>query len=151
MSELIKFKSTRFGDVEVPAESVIEICGGLIGFPNFTRFVILEYTEPFSWLHSVDNQDLAFVVVNAAEFGEHYSFPLPYGDRDIQLEENDEVAILSLVSVRPDPTLTTVNLKAPVVVNTKNRRGRQVVLDDARYPTRFPLWAQDEAEGTQEK
>lgn len=142
--ESIKVSTTRFGELEVPAVSVIEVVGGIIGFPQFSRYVLLEYNPPFSWLQSIENPSLAFVVVNAAEFGDSYSFALPVGDRDIDLGETDEVAIVNLVSVRPDPTLTTVNLKAPVVVNLKNRRGRQLILDDNRFPTRLPLWSSKE-------
>ena len=52
---------------------------------------------------------------------------------------------MNLVSVRPDPTMTTVNLKAPVIVNLRNRRGRQTVLDNSRYPVRMPLWGKDDS------
>ena len=88
---------------------------------------------------------MAFVVVNAAEFGEEYSFPLPFGDPELQLSDVDDVAIINLVSVRPDPMQTTVNLKAPVLVNLRNMKGRQVVLDNPRFPIRMPLWVKDEA------
>lgn len=137
----LKIPTTRFGELEVPQKSVITIVGGIIGFPNFTRYVMLDYNPPFSWLQSVDNSSLAFVVVNAGEFGENYTFSLPVGDTEIGLKEDTDVAIVNLVSVRPDPTMTTVNLKAPVVVNLENMRGRQIILDDPRYPTRLPLWS----------
>ena len=138
--ELLQFNTTRFGSLEVASSSVIDIFAGIIGFPTFRSFVLLDYRPPFSWLQSVENPDLAFVVVNAAEFGEHYDFALPTSDRDLDLREDDEVAIFNLVSVRSDPSTTTVNLKAPVVVNLRNRKGRQLVLDDQRFPTRMPLW-----------
>ena len=114
---------------------------GIIGFPDFHRYTLLEYNPPFSWLHSVENAELAFVVVNAAEFGEGYQFPLPIGDRDIDLQRDDDIAAVNLVSVRSDPSQTTVNLKAPVVVNLRTMLGRQMVLDDARFPVRMQLWA----------
>ena len=142
--EKIKFESARFGTLEVPASSIITIVGGVIGFPDLNRYTLLEYTPPFSWLHSIDRPELAFVVVNAAEFGDEYSFRLPIGDADLDLKETDEVAIINLVSVRPDPTMTTVNLKAPLVVNLRNMKGVQVVLDDPRFPVRMPLYIKDD-------
>lgn len=142
--EKIKFESARFGTLEVPASSIITIVGGIIGFPDLTKYTLLEYTSPFSWLHCTERPELAFVVVNAAEFGDEYIFPLPVGDADLDLKETDEVAIINLVSVRPDPTMTTVNLKAPLVVNLRNMRGVQVVLDDPRFPVRMPLYVKDE-------
>jgi flagellar assembly factor FliW len=142
-NQTVKFKSTRFGDLEVSSLAVITILGGVIGFPDATKYVLLEYNPPFSWLHSVENPDLAFVCVNGAEFGELYSIPLPLKDTELNLsEDNPDIAIINLVSVRPDPTMTTVNLKAPVVVNLGNRKGRQIIIDNPNFPTRLPLWGE---------
>lgn len=143
--ETIKVSTSRFGELEVPTSSVIRIVNGLIGFPTATKYTLLEYNPPFSWLQSTENPDLAFVVVNGAEFGEGYTFQFPIGDRDLELTEDDEVAIVNLVSVRSDPTQTTVNLKAPIIVNLSNMCGRQIVLDDQRFPVRLPLWTPDAA------
>lgn len=145
---MIALKSSRFGELEVPADSVIEFPHGLIGFPNANRFVMLEHKPPFSWLHSVDDPSLAFVVVDGFEFGPSYDVKPPYNNRECDFRQGDEFAILVIVTVRPDPKATTANLKAPLFVNLKNKRGAQVIFDDARYSTRFPLWADsDSAEG----
>lgn len=143
-SDIIHFSSTRFGAQAVENDKIFNIIGGIIGFPGLTYYTILEYTVPFSWLHSTERADLAFVVVNAAEFGDEYVVPVPSGDPELNIKSLDDVAIINLVSVRPDPTMTTVNLKAPVIVNLSNRKGRQIVLDNSRYPVRMPLWMKDE-------
>lgn len=145
--ETIKFASSRFGEQVVPVSSVIEIVGGLIGFTDFTKFVLLDYNPPFSWLHSIETPELAFVVVNGAEFGDHYSFPLPKDDKELDFGPDPDYAVVNLVSVRPHPLPTTVNLKAPIVVNLKNKRGRQLVLDMSNFPTQLPLWADGSAQG----
>ena len=142
--EKVKFTSSRFGELEVDSSLVINFPYGLIGFNSAHRFVLLDYNPPFSWLHSIDRPELAFVTVNAAEFGAGYNFGVPYGDKDLDLVEGDDIAIMNLVSVRPDPSLTTVNLKAPIIVNLKNMKGKQIVLDDARFPTRLLLWESKE-------
>ena len=137
---LIKVNSSRFGELQIPASAIFKIINGIIGFPDAVNYTLLEYNPPFSWLHSTENPELAFVVVNAAEFGDEYRFPLPIGDRELGLKEDDEIAAVNLVSVRSDPTQTTVNLKAPVVVNLRTMIGRQIVLDDPRFPVKMPLW-----------
>ncbi len=146
MSETVKIQSSRFGELEISENSIITVLGGVLGFPTETKFILLEYNPPFSWLQSAENPDLAFVVVNAADFGEEYLIALPVGDTDLEMLEEDSVAVLNLVTVRPDPSMTTVNLKAPIVVSLKNMRGKQVILDDERYPVRFPLWSPKEGE-----
>lgn len=144
--ETITVASSRFGDLEVPASSLIHFPSGLIGFPRHCSYVMIEHKHPFSWLHSVDDSNLAFVVVDGLEFGEHYKVSAPVGDKDIELNEGDEFAILVVVTVRPDPRMTTANLKAPLFVNLRNRKGVQIIFDDARYSTRYPLWGNGEEE-----
>lgn len=144
MSAKIKLNTTRFGELEIDPSTFIELPAGLIGFPAAKKFVLLEYTQPFSWLQCIELPDLAFVVVSASEFGDEYSFDLPLQDRALDLSDTDDVAIFNLVTIRPDASLSTVNLKAPVVVNLRNRKGKQVILDDPRYPTRMPLYSSTE-------
>lgn len=136
--------SNRFGDLTVPADTIIEIPGGLIGFPKASRFIMVDHKPPFSWLHAVDDPNLAFVVVDGFEFGPSYEVKPPLADKECDFQETDEYAILVIVTVRPDPRMTTANLKAPVFVNLKNRKGVQVIFDNPRFSTRYPLWAEDE-------
>lgn len=147
---MIVVKSTRFGDLEVPADSVIDFPKGVIGFPRHQRYVMIEHKPPFSWLHSLDDPALAFVVVDGFEFGQEYNLVPPIGDADANecdFKAEDEYAILVIVTVRPDPKQTTANLKAPLFVNLRNRKGAQCIFDDPRYLTRFPLWTgKDEQE-----
>ncbi|MGI6524024.1 MAG: flagellar assembly protein FliW [Bdellovibrionota bacterium] len=139
-SKNITFQSSRFGEVVVPEDSVLEFPVGIIGFPNQHQYVMLEHKPPFAWLHAVDEPNLAFVVIDALELGEGYSVQPPIGDKDIDLKEDDEYAVLIIVTIRPDPSMTTANLKAPLFVNLRNRKGVQVIFDDARLSTRHLLW-----------
>src|SRR5688572_4140913 len=124
MSEESRYKgpdfvlqSSRFGDLPVPTDSIIEFPSGLIGFPRHTRFVMIDHKPPVSWLHSADDRNLAFVVVDGFEFGQAYDLKAPIGIADGDFRADDEYAILVIVTVRPDPRLTTANLKAPLFVN----------------------------------
>ena len=137
---MIVVKSSRFGDLEVPQETLIEFPAGLIGFPSAKHFVMIDHKPPFSWLQCADDAHLAFVVIDGFEFGQQFDLKPPFGDRDCDFKPEDEYAILLIVTVRPDPRQTTANLKAPLFVNIRNRRGVQVIFDDARYSTRHPLW-----------
>jgi flagellar assembly factor FliW len=150
-TKMQKISTSRFGELEVPEASIMQIIGGVLGFPDESMFVLLEYSPPFSWLQSVENPELAFVVVNAAEFGDEYKVPLPIGDHEMDLKEDDEVAIMNLVTVRPNPSMTTVNLKAPIVICLRTMKGRQSILDDERYPIRLQLWGDSDEKGDPQK
>ncbi len=140
-------QSSRFGDLAVPVDSIIDIPAGLIGFPRHSKFVMIDHKPPFSWLHSTEDPNLAFVVVDGFQFGDEYQVKPPSGNKECDFKEDDEYAILVVVTVRPDPKFTTANLKAPVFVNIRNRKGIQVIFDDPRYSTRFPLWSESSEEG----
>jgi len=150
---LITVRSSRFGEMTVAESSVIQVPAGLIGFPQFTKFVMFEHKPPFSWLHSIEDENLAFVVVDGFEFGKEYDVKPPRNDKDCDFREDDEFAILVIVTVRSDPRLTTVNLKAPVFINMRNRHGVQIIIDDSRFSTRHPLWSEEAAaqESAEEK
>ena len=150
-SEEIVIRSSRFGDLKVPKDSLIHFPSGLIGFPKNTEFVMLEHKAPFSWLHSAEDPALAFVVIDGYEFGVEYSLKPPLNDPVCDFQEDDEYAILIIVTVRKDLSLTTANLKAPLFVNLRNRKGVQVIFDDPRYSTRHPLWIKDDANENKEQ
>ena len=143
-------QSSRFGDLEVPSESIIEFPAGLIGFPTAKKFVMFDHKPPFSWLHSADDPNLAFVVVDGFEFAPEFVLKPPFGDKESDLKEGDEYAILIIVTVRPDPRQTTANLKAPLFVNLKNRKGVQIIYDNPKFSTRFSLWSDVQSEPAKE-
>lgn len=138
-TDTIVVQSSRFGDLVVPADTIITVPAGLIGFQKDQKFIMLEHKAPFSWLQSVDDATLAFVVVDGFEFGDAFKVDPPIGDKDIDLNEEDEYAILVIVTVRNDLSETTANLKAPIFVNLRNRKGVQVIFDNPAYSTRTPL------------
>ncbi len=142
--ETLTVQSTRFGEVVVDRSSIIEIPSGLIGFPKYTRFVMIDHKPPFSWLQSIDEPALAFVVVDGFEIGSQYDAQLPFSYSECDFKADDEYAVLIVVTIRPDPRDTTANLKAPLFINVRNRRGVQVIYDDAKYSTRHPLWNEAE-------
>lgn len=146
--EVLVVQSTRFGQLEVAADTIITIPSGLIGFPSHSDFVMIEHRQPFCWLHSTQDPNLAFVVIDGAEFGENYQLEPPIGDKDCDIQKDDEYAILVVVTVRTDPGDTTANLKAPVFVNLRNRRGVQVIFDNPNLTTRFPLFAPKEEDAS---
>lgn len=150
-SEEIIIDSVRFGELKVPKDSLITFPAGLIGFPRCKDFVMIEHKAPFSWLHSVTDPALAFVVIDGYEFGTEYNLTPPLDNPDCDFKEDDEYAILIIVTVRKNLALTTANLKAPLFVNLRNRKGVQVIFDDPKYSTRHPLWSEEDVEKTQDE
>jgi len=138
--ELIHFESTRFGPLSVTSDRIITFPTGLIGFPRPNKFILIDHKPPFSWLHGVDEPSIAFVVIDGFEVGYQYDLALPFSQPECDFKETDEFAILVVVTVRGDPSATTVNLKAPLFVNIRNLRGAQIIFDSPELSTRVPLY-----------
>lgn len=147
----MQVKSTRFGQFTVGEEKVLDFPDGLLGFEGCKRFVILEHepATPFKWLQSADDPDVAFVIINPAEFAPGYAVELGRDDvLKLGLKDAREAAVYVLVVIPDDPSAMTANLQGPLVINAERRLGRQVVLADGRYRTRHPILAELKAAQT---
>ena len=52
--------------------------------------------------------------------------------------------MLAIVTIPPGkPEEATVNLYAPIIINTTVKRGMQIILSESGYPMRFKLWAKE--------
>lgn len=148
MGDQISFESRRVGKIEV-SESEVVTFEPLPGFPNRSRFVIMEHAEAseLAWLVSIEDPDLAFVVASPWGFFPNYDPPL---EREhlaaLGIEKREEVELLSIVTLSGKAIF--LNLAAPLVINVTSRRGIQVVGEDPRYTTRAAIPALDPAAAT---
>ena len=142
---MMQVKSTRFGEQEIDEAKIILMPGGMLGFPQEERFVLLTPTKPgpFLWLQAVDNPDLAFVVVDAKEYFPNHTFELTEDEfKSLELvDAQSEVIFLLVVTMAPKPCDVTVNLQGPIVLNPDRMLARQIVLDGAGYASRHPFFA----------
>lgn len=143
MSEALALKvpTTRFGEIEVAASTVITFPQGLVGLPQLRRFVLIEGRGPFQWMQCVDNPDATFVVIDSDEVVTDYAINPSPEDLRVVTEGDEPAPLCALLIVtipREAPERLTANLMAPLIVNTERRVGVQAVLPD-RYPVRYPL------------
>jgi flagellar assembly factor FliW len=149
----VDFLSERFGRIGYEQSEVIRFPQGLIGFPGMTRYFIYAQEEvaPLAWLHSLDDPNLAFLVVDPFLFFPDYDVrvKLPSSLRR-QMGDVNDLRVLCIVTIQPDFARSTVNLLGPLVVNARSRNGWQVILEDMDLSTRhhlFPeLASQEEAQ-----
>jgi flagellar assembly factor FliW len=141
----MKFTTTRFGEIEFPEDVVLQLPDGILGFHDDRRFILLEHNvdgSPFRWFQSLDNADLAFIVVDPMLLDPRYEVEI---DRDtaamIATDAIGDCAIVAIINVPHDnPYKMTANLKAPIVINAANRMGRQLVLRSNIYTIGTPVF-----------
>ena len=73
----VTLHSSRFGDLEIPDEAVIEFPNGLIGLGG-KQYALLARNDDsaFVWLHSLDDPDLAVPVTNPFRFFDNFEVEL---------------------------------------------------------------------------
>lgn len=133
--------STRFGELEIPEEAVLEFPTGLIGLGG-SRYALLARDDDaaFVWLHSLDDPDLAVPVTNPWRFFGSYEVEL--SDEEAERIGIEDAASTSVyVTVRAAESLADfcANLAAPILI--AGGRGHQVINQAPDAPVRAPLFA----------
>ncbi|MCL5105760.1 MAG: flagellar assembly protein FliW [Armatimonadetes bacterium] len=140
----MKVETTRFGELEVEESSIIKMPKGPIGFESYTDFVVIEHrpdTE-FRWLQSAEDPTLAFVVVDPSKFFTEYEIEISDSDVDkLHLTSEADATVLVIVTIAEAGKEITANLAAPVIINSKELIGTQIVVQDSRYSVKTPLVA----------
>lgn len=136
-------RSTRFGEMEVPEDEIINFPYGLPGFMEEKAFAFLpcEGDNPFAFLQSVTEPNLTFIVVEPFGFFKEYEFEI--NDQianELGLGESNPPQILNIVSMPDNPEMMTANLLAPVIINVQSRRAVQFVLEKSSYSTKHRLF-----------
>jgi flagellar assembly factor FliW len=140
----MKIESTRFGELEVTEEQLLQFPDGIPGFPEEKEFVHIPYDEesPFSFLQSTKDANLSFLLANPFAFFKGYEFVLEDAiAEEMGLSEENLPQVFLIVTVKDKLVDMTVNLLAPVVINGLNRKGRQVILDKPEYSIRHSLFS----------
>jgi flagellar assembly factor FliW len=142
----MKIYTTNFGEIEINDDTVITFPSGILGFPNYKQYAIIDVDEgsPLKWLQSLEEPSLAFVVTDPNLFVDSYAVEAYRKDlEDIQVTEAQDALVLVIVTVPSDPAQMTANLKGPVLINTRNKMAKQLVIDNPDYDIKYRLLPDD--------
>lgn len=150
----MKLITKHFGEIEIDPKKIINFIDGIPGFDNQKQFIIIDNPEediPFKWLQSIDEPELAFVIIDPFIFKDDYEFDIPkHITEKLKIKEEKDVLVYSIVVIPEDITQMTANLLGPVIINTNEMLGKQIVLEDNRYMTKHYILKNAEAKGKEE-
>jgi flagellar assembly factor FliW len=118
---------------------------GIPGFPTHHRFIFVKNEEqpPLFWLQSVDDEKLGFAVVEAFRLKKDYYFEVEDTDMtSIGSPKEGECMVYFVLCIQKgaDKIKGEANMRAPIIVNLKNKLGRQVIIrNDAQYSESEPF------------
>jgi len=142
----MKIQTKWFGEMDIAEEKIITFDRGIIGFEEFKKFAIVydgdKTAESILWLQSVDEVALALPILRPEVILGHYD-PIVEDELINSLGENIKDATLMVyvtLTVLPDITKLTCNLKAPIIVNLDTMKAVQIIVDNDDYMVRYPIY-----------
>ncbi|MCL2627845.1 MAG: flagellar assembly protein FliW [Oscillospiraceae bacterium] len=152
----MQIDTLRFGPVEVDEEKLIDFGEGIPGLEQYRTYAILQFEDsyPLVWLQSTEDTGICLPVLDTFAVLPDYLFDMDDADvKYLELSGPDELHVVSVVVIPEDIKGMTVNLAAPIVINTTTGRAKQIVLSGTEYNVRVPVFqdicnavAQSEAE-----
>jgi flagellar assembly factor FliW len=138
-----------FGEIEIAEEEFITFPAGIFAFEEMRKFALMsplgEDVYP-KWLQSAEDVAPCFVVFDPFIVDENYTVQLePSEENLLKLSSNpadNNIRLLVIATVPNDFKKTTVNMKAPIVINQDNNLAVQVILS-SDYEFKFPLYSSD--------
>jgi len=138
-----------FGEIEVADEELITFPAGLFAFEAMREFALVsplgEDVYP-KWLQSAESLAPCFIVFDPTILDKNYTAKLePFEEKLLKLEglsadnKNNSVRHLVIATVPDDFKRTTLNMKAPVVINQKDKLAVQTILS-GDYDFKFPMY-----------
>jgi len=140
----MKVATKAYGLIDVDERQKITIQHGLLGFETLKEYVLLDAErQPFYWLQSIDNVQVAFILINPFIFRPDYEANI---DNDelaaIGISDPKRALIFSIVTIPADGSPMTANLQGPLIINRDTHTGMQTVLADSRWKTKHDIIAE---------
>lgn len=134
----------QFGEMEIDEDKIITFEEGMLGFEDIKKYTVIlnqDKDVPFNWLQAIDDSDLAFVITNPFLFKEDYEFDI--SDKvinELGIKKEEDVIIFSIAVVPKNLKKITINLRGPLIINIKNKKGKQIVLDQEKYKLKYYIF-----------
>lgn len=138
----VTIASDLLGTLVLPVTELLVFPAGIPGFPEARRFVLVPAGRTgLYWLQSAEASGLVFLLADPFLWFPDYDIDVPDAElAALGVRAPGDLAVFAVVTLPAtagEPA--SVNLRAPVLLGTPTRRGRQLVLADERYAVREPL------------
>ena len=136
------FVSKIHGNLNYEEKNRLTFKKSLLGFDNLKKFILvdLEGCKPFKILQSLEDEEMALIVTCPFDFYKDYEAKLTEDLIErLEIKDQKEVMLITTVTINSDLKKITTNLKAPIVINTSNKLGEQIILEKVDYEIKHPL------------
>jgi flagellar assembly factor FliW len=135
----------QFGIVNIDENKIITMPKGLPGFSDLKRFIILDHDgiRPFHSLQSIDDSDLAFIIMDPFLFMADYSVDIEPYIKEMKWAGDgvDDLFLYVIINATdPDPRNISANLIGPLLINIKRNVGIQMMVNDRKYSSKYLIF-----------
>ena len=119
---------------------------GLPGFESYKTFSLcdIEGDSKFKLINSIEEENIGFIAISPFCVKKDYEINLDDETiKSLQIETPNDVLLLNIITLGKTLEKSTVNLKAPIIINIKNNKGKQLILQDDKYQIKEPLIGSD--------
>ena len=149
----MEIETLRFGKIAVQEDKVITFPRGILGFAKNKQYLLFPHSEdsPFFWLQSIEDGDLAFVVMNPRIVKADYSLDVDENVmKEIEAKQETDLDVVCIVTIpRNNPNGMTINLLGPIIINAKSRSAMQIICDKQSYSHQHPVVSGQQAQANQ--
>lgn len=135
-----------FGTIDIGEDKLLDFPNGIIGFPDLRKFTIIYdlekgYESGISWLQSMEEPLLALPIVDPLYIMTSYN-PMIEDEllKPLDSPEGEDMLVLLALTVPSDITKMTANMKAPFIINTKTKKGGQIIVENDDYQIKFNVY-----------
>ncbi|MCR5154597.1 MAG: flagellar assembly protein FliW [Lachnospiraceae bacterium] len=135
-----------FGALELDDDKILTFDDGIIGFENLKKFTLIynsgnnEETS-ITWLQSVEQPMVALPLISPFYVMKDYN-PIVEDEvlKPLGATSDEDLFIMVTLTVPSDITKMTTNLKAPIIINAKTKKGCQVIADNQDYVVKYNIY-----------
>lgn len=128
---------------ELMGQRRIDFDHSIVGYEQLQYFRVeeMDAQTPFCLLQSEEDPNVGFIIVSPFDMYKEYEIDLSEElIAKLNVNEPEDVIVLSIVTVRRPFIQSTMNLLAPLVVNVKSGEGRQFIMNGNQYSVQAPLF-----------
>jgi flagellar assembly factor FliW len=134
-----------FGQMEIVEDSIFTFENGIPGFADHKRFVFVnEDGTVFTYMQSLEYPNTCFVLTDPFAIVKDYDIELK-DDTVIELgiENVEDVLLYVILTIPEDIKKMTANMNAPILLNKRNKKGKQELIDNDQYSIRHRIFEGD--------
>lgn len=148
---MLEINTRDFGIIKVDDDAIFDFPDGIYGFEEVTKFAVFKNNiddVSFLYLQSVQNPSPCFLVFEPWDLYANYK-PEPSREDLTACEADsiDDLIFLTIANIPSSIHELSINIKSPIVLNPKTRKGKQIILQNSDYTVKYKPFLQSRKAG----